>query len=296
MEEAQPANARIEQARALHRRRIGALLRLAQRKAVGDAGLALVPLGIGLAHIELLAAVESRSQADQRAIGAALGVDRTSITILVDAAEDRGWVTRSAGTDRRRKLLTLTDAGSSILAQGLRLLGDAGIATLAPLDSNAASLIDMLRRVAAPQAALAAAPPQLVDLPAFLIRRAAQAASTVFAETAGADALPGLDYSILLLLDQNLVETQADLLFAISTFRSSTMPALKRLETAGLIERATALGDRRRRHLRATPAGIARLRKLDQPIEAYEAAFLSPLDPAEARQLYDGLLRIADTD
>jgi len=161
---------------------------------------------------------------------------------------------------------------------------------------NAASLIDMLRRVAAPQAALAAAPPQLVDLPAFLIRRAAQAASTVFAETAGADALPGLDYSILLLLDQNLVETQADLLFAISTFRSSTMPALKRLETAGLIERATALGDRRRRHLRATPAGIARLRKLDQPIEAYEAAFLSPLDPAEARQLYDGLLRIADTD
>jgi DNA-binding MarR family transcriptional regulator len=289
------ATQRLERARALHRRRIGALLRLAQRKAVADAALALVPLGTGPAQIELLAAVAARPDADQRAIGAALGVDRSSITALVDAAEDRGWLMRNAGRDRRRKLLDLTDSGRTILDRGLSILGEAGMATFAPLAPDTARLLDMLHRIAAPYRILAGAPPVLVDLPAFLIRRVAQAANMVFTETAGGDALPGLDYTILLLLDQGLAETQADLLLAISTFRSSTMPALRRLEAGGLIERAAAAGDRRRRHLRATAAGIAHLRRLETPIDTYETAFLAPLAAVEVQALRDGLARIVDT-
>ena len=103
---------RLNQARALHRLRIGALLRLAQRKAAADAANALATIGASPAQLELLAAVASRPNADQRAIGTALGVDRSTITILIDVAEDRRWMARSAGADRRRNLLGLTDAGA----------------------------------------------------------------------------------------------------------------------------------------------------------------------------------------
>jgi len=285
---------RLQQARTLHRLRIGALLRLAQRKAVADAAKALAMAGTGPAQIELLAAVAGRSETDQRAVGVALGVDRTTITALVDAAEDRGWLVRSAGTDRRRKLLALTRAGRTMLDDDLPLLREASAATLAAAGPEGGRLPDLLHRLAAPAAALRDAPALLVDSPAFLLRRLAQLAAVLFAEAAGSAVLPGIDYSILLLLDQDLAETQADLLAALSTFRSSTMPALRRLEAGGLIERALVSSDRRRRSLRATPAGRARLRALDAPIAAYETAFLAPLTAHELAWFRDALSRLAD--
>ena len=285
---------RLEQARALHRRRIGALLRLAQRKAAADAADALAPIGTGPAQIELLAAVAARPDADQRGIGAALGIDRSTITTLVDSAEESRWMARNAGADRRRNLLGLTDAGRAMLDRGLKLLREADAATLAAAGAQGSALTGLLHRLASPHAIVDDAPAALADSPSFLLRRLAQAAVASFAETAGEAALPGLDYAILLLLDRQLAETQTDLLVAISTFRSSTTPALRRLEADGLIERAAIAGDRRRRRLRATSAGRDRLRALEAPIAAYEASFLAPLDTREASLLRDILTRLAD--
>jgi DNA-binding MarR family transcriptional regulator len=285
---------RLEQARALHRLRIGALLRLAQRKAVSDAANALATIGAGPAQIEMLAAIAARPDADQRAIGTALGIDRSTITTLIDAAEDRRWMARRAGADRRRNLLGLTDAGRAMLNHGLKLLRDADAATLAAAGTQGSALRGLLQRLASPHAILDDAPAVLADCPAFLLRRLAQAAVASFLETAGEAALPGLDYSILVLLERELAETQADLLVATSTFRSSTTPALRRLEAGGLIERAAVAGDRRRRHLRATSAGRARLRMLDAPVATYEAAFLAPLHQGEAAILRDILTRLAN--
>ena len=285
---------RLDQARALHRLRIGALLRLAQRKAAADAAIAFAPIGASPAQIELLAAVAGRPDADQRTIGTALGVDRSTITTLVDSAEDRRWMARNAGADRRRNLLGLTDAGRAMLHRGLKLLREADAATLAAAGAQGSALPGLLHRLASPHAIVDDAPAALADSPSFLLRRLAQAAVASFAETAGEAALPGLDYTILLLLARELAETQADLLAAITTFRSSTTPALRRLEADGLIERAAVAGDRRRRHLRATSAGRARLRALEAPIAAYEATFLAPLDTSEAASLRDILARLAD--
>jgi DNA-binding MarR family transcriptional regulator len=285
---------RLEQARALHRLRIGALLRLAQRRAVADAAYALATIGSGPAQIELLAAVAVRPDADQRAIGTAIGIDRSTITTLIDAAEDRLWMARSAGADRRRNLLGLTDAGRAMLDRGLALLREAGAATQAAAGAQGGALCGLLRRLASPHAILDDAPAVLADSPSFLLRRLAQAAAASFVETAGEAGLPGLDYSILLLLERELAETQTDLLVAISTFRSSTTPALRRLEAGGLIERAAVAGDRRRRKLRATSAGRARLRALEAPIAEYEAAFLAPLDQREVATLRDILARLAN--
>ena len=285
---------RLDQARALHRLRIGALLRLAQRKAAADAANALATIGASPAQLELLAAVASRPNADQRAIGTALGVDRSTITILIDVAEDRRWMARSAGADRRRNLLGLTDVGHAILNRGLKLLREADAATLAAAGAQGGALCGLLHRLASPHSILDDAPAALADSPAFLLRRLAQAAVASFAEAAGEAALPGLDYTILLLLARELADTQTDLLVAISTFRSSTIPALRRLEADGLIERTEVVGDRRRRLLRATSAGRARLRALEAPIAAYEANFLAPLDAREAAMLRDILTRLAD--
>jgi DNA-binding MarR family transcriptional regulator len=285
---------RLDQARALHRLRIGALLRLAQRKAASDAAKALATIGAGPAQIEVLAAVASRPDADQRAIGTALGVDRSTITTLIDAAEDRRWMARSAGADRRRNLLGLTEAGRAMLNRGLKLLGEADAAMLAAAGAQGSALRGLLHRLASPHAILDDAPAALADSASFLLRRLAQAAVASFVETAGEAALPGLDYSILLLLERELAETQTDLLLAISAFRSSTTPALRRLEAGGLIERVAVAGDRRRRHLRATSAGRARLRALDAPIATYEAAFLAPLDERQAAILRDILTRLAN--
>src|SRR3954471_3040484 len=145
---------RLEQARALHRLRIGALLRLAQRKAVSDAANALATIGAGPAQIEVLAAIAARPDADQRAIGSVLGVDRSTITTLIDAAEDRRWVARSAGADRRRNLLGLTDAGRAMLDHGLKLLREADAATLAAAGTPGAALRGLLHRLASPHAIL----------------------------------------------------------------------------------------------------------------------------------------------
>lgn len=286
---------RLDEARALHRLRIGALLRLAQRKAAADAASALAPIGASPAQLELLAAVASRPNADQRAIGAALGVDRSTMTILVDAAEERRWMARSAGADRRRNQLALTESGRALLDRGLKLLREADAASLAAAGAQGSLLPGLLHRLAMPYAIVEVAPAALAESPSFLLRRLAQSAVASFAETAGPAALPGLDYTILLLVARGLAETQTDLLVAISTFRSSTTPALRRLEGDGLIERAAVPGDRRRRHLRATSAGRARLRALEAPIAAYEANFLAPLDADEAAMLRDILTRLADS-
>jgi DNA-binding MarR family transcriptional regulator len=81
--------------------------------------------------------------APMSALAEQLGCDRSYITALADQLEERGLIARTPGTDRRVKLLTLTDDGrvlrddiSEAVAERnllLRRLSDAERATLAPL-------------------------------------------------------------------------------------------------------------------------------------------------------------------
>ncbi|MCO8269252.1 MarR family transcriptional regulator [Actinoplanes sp. TRM 88003] len=101
---------------------------------VGEFGLP-----VPLARVLVLLSTPSpmRDLADQ------LHCDRSYITGLADQLEERGLISREPGTDRRIKLLALTDAGevmrdqiSTAVAERnmiLRRLTDAERRTLAPL-------------------------------------------------------------------------------------------------------------------------------------------------------------------
>jgi DNA-binding MarR family transcriptional regulator len=78
--------------------------------ALSLAGEDLTPLQYGV-----LAYVWGEPDLDQVSLAARLGIDRTTATLLVDQMETKGLVTRrSSETDRRVRLLRLTDDGTAL--------------------------------------------------------------------------------------------------------------------------------------------------------------------------------------
>ncbi len=285
---------RIARARALHRSRIGALLRLAARNAVAATNAALANQGLTHPQLEVLAGVAASPGEDQLGIASRLGMDRSTMATLAQGLEESGLLVRTAGTDRRRKLLRLGPAGQGRLNRGLAAAGKAETALLALLGEDGVALRHALETLAARHADPAAAPAPLQTRLTFLLRRLAQAANVRFVEEGGADHLGGLDYSILTLLAEGVAEDQASLIEAISTSRSATLPAIARLLRDGLIERTEAPGDRRRKPLAISTAGRARIAALSGAVARYEKAFLAPLAPAAARRLHNTLARFTD--
>jgi DNA-binding MarR family transcriptional regulator len=286
---------RIFLARALHRSRIGALLRLAARGAVAATNAALAAQGLSHPQLEVLAGVAAQPGEDQLGIASRLGMDRSSMATLAQALEEAGLLVRTPGADRRRKLLRLGPAGQGRLTRGLKAAQAAETALLAPLGEDAAPLRQALETLATHHAELAAAPAPLHTSLTFLLRRLAQAANARFVAEGGADQLGGLDYSILTLLAEGVADDQASLIEAISTSRSSTIPAIARLLRAGLIARDGDPADRRRKPLAISAAGRARIAGLAGAVARYEKAFLAPLSAAAAKRLHGGLARLTET-
>ncbi|MEU9269052.1 MarR family transcriptional regulator [Streptomyces sp. NPDC048251] len=122
--------------------RLGHLLQHAQAKLARKSAEALVPYGVDgreLAVLVLLAHEETLSQAEA---AGRLGVDRTTMAVLVDGLEDHGLVERRRSPrDRRRNIVRLTDAGLVCLerAEAARLAAERRF--LAPLDDQAAAAL-----------------------------------------------------------------------------------------------------------------------------------------------------------
>ncbi|HTU11802.1 MAG TPA: MarR family transcriptional regulator [Allosphingosinicella sp.] len=283
---------RIARARALHRSRIGALLRLAARQTVAAANAALADHGLTLPQLEVLAGVAAFPGEDQLSIASRLGMDRSTMATLAAGLEATGLLVRTAGADRRRKLLRLGPTGKGRLGRGLAAVRAAETALLADTDGTLAAQLETL---AARHCELAAAPEPLRDSATFLLRRLAQAANALFVAEGGADRLGGLDYSILTLLAEGVADDQASLIEAISTSRSSTLPAIARLQREGLIARTEPPGDRRRKPLAIAPAGRARIAALADAVTRYEQAFLAPLAPPAAKRLHAALVHLTES-
>lgn len=81
---------------------------------------ALRPSGLTETQYEVLAelaATEGRRLRMQN-LGDALGMSKSGMSRVVDGCVDRGWVTRElVETDRRGRLITLTEAGAGVLAR-----------------------------------------------------------------------------------------------------------------------------------------------------------------------------------
>ena len=102
---------------------------------------ALLPLGLRPRHLVALTVLRSHGGMTQQALAAALQLDRTNLVGLLNDLEDDGLIARTrSAEDRRRHLVTLTDAG------GIRL-GEAELA-LAEVEDQVLGALDHDQRVA----------------------------------------------------------------------------------------------------------------------------------------------------
>jgi DNA-binding MarR family transcriptional regulator len=117
----------------------------------GLLGYALAPLGLTPGQLGALLLIEANRGLSQTQLGAALGIDRSSVVPLLDRLEGLDLIRRTAhASDRRTHALALTDAGTAAIRRLLPLL-DAHerriAADLSP--SERRMLMQLLDRVAA---------------------------------------------------------------------------------------------------------------------------------------------------
>ncbi|WP_431914753.1 MarR family winged helix-turn-helix transcriptional regulator [Nonomuraea jabiensis] len=112
---------------------------------------ALGQAGVRRYHYALLAALEEYGPASQAALGRRTGIDRSDMVATVNDLAERRFLERAPDPDdRRRNIITITEAGRSQLTQLDRLLAAAQDDFLAPLPAaDRRNLIDLLTRLVA---------------------------------------------------------------------------------------------------------------------------------------------------
>ncbi|HWH13374.1 MAG TPA: MarR family transcriptional regulator [Miltoncostaeaceae bacterium] len=119
-------------------------------------GEALASLGLTPALFALLNVVGAREGAIQQELGAALGIDRSTMVSLVDQLEEAGLARRrTSAADRRAREVAITPEGRRRLRRARQRIAQVEDETLAGLSAEQRrELVTLLRR------ALDAAPPQ----------------------------------------------------------------------------------------------------------------------------------------
>ncbi|HWV79780.1 MAG TPA: MarR family transcriptional regulator [Isoptericola sp.] len=133
--------------------------------------------------------------------------------------------------------------------------------------------------------------------PTWLLGRAAARSSALLAAAFAdhGDGLRGYHYRLLAALEQWGPESQADLGRDTGIDRSDVTGALRELEERGLVEREEDSGNRRRKIVSVTPAGVATLRRLDGVLDDVQKALLEPLSAAQRRQFTEIMALLGDS-
>jgi DNA-binding MarR family transcriptional regulator len=104
-----------------------------------------VPLGIKPHHYGVLQVLEEMGSAPQYVVGARLGIDKSTMTVVGDHLEGLGLVARRRNPQNRRAYeLTLTETGRAALAAAEPLVATVEEAMLARLDSAERSQLHTL--------------------------------------------------------------------------------------------------------------------------------------------------------
>jgi len=105
---------------------IGMLLNRAHRLARAHANDAARPTGIELQHAGVLSAIRAGGISSQRELGAALGVDKSTLVRIVDDLEHRNLLRRQRSPkDRRAYEIVITEEGERRLAEANELFAEA---------------------------------------------------------------------------------------------------------------------------------------------------------------------------
>jgi DNA-binding MarR family transcriptional regulator len=130
--------------------------------------------------------------------------------------------------------------------------------------------------------------------PGYLFRRMQQIAVAIFIEECKAFDLTPVQYAALIAIHTH-PGIDATRLSAVIAFDRSTLGnVIERLETKGLVERASAREDRRVKLLYITKQGAALLRDIMPSVDRAQARMLQPLKPADRKTLLALLAQLVD--
>jgi DNA-binding MarR family transcriptional regulator len=131
-------------------------------------------------------------------------------------------------------------------------------------------------------------------MPGYLIRRAQQVSSALFATECAAFDLTSVQYASLSAISRN-PGVDATRLSALIAFDRSTLgDVLERMETKGWILRTPSATDRRIKLLSLTPAGQTLLDQVQPAVRRVQERLLAPFAPEEREQVIAVLGRLAD--
>jgi DNA-binding MarR family transcriptional regulator len=106
----------------------------------------------------------------------------------------------------------------------------------------------------------------------YSLRRASHAMMAQLADLLNSAGLKMTEASVLMMIEANPAITASRIGRALDIQRANMVPLLKKLDDAGLIERAPI--DRKSQGLSLTDAGAARLAEARKVIDAFEAGLL----------------------
>ena len=126
--------------------RLGYLLKHAQLRLAEFSVAALAPFGVNGRECAVLIAIDDRVPLSQQEVARRLGVDRTTMVVLIDELENKGLVQRRQDPDdRRRNVVALTDFSHSTLRRDTSASDEAARRFLGPLsDDETAKFKEML--------------------------------------------------------------------------------------------------------------------------------------------------------
>jgi MarR family transcriptional regulator, lower aerobic nicotinate degradation pathway regulator len=139
-----------------------------------------------------------------------------------------------------------------------------------------------------------ALPSRLTGKPSWLVSQTAMHSHRLLADRLATAGFRGYHYRLLAALQEFGPASQAALGRRAAMDRSDVAAALNELADRGLVERAPDPADRRRNIVTITPAGTARLRRLDRVLADVQDDLLAPLSPAERAQLTRLLTRVLE--
>jgi MarR family transcriptional regulator, lower aerobic nicotinate degradation pathway regulator len=131
------------------RDRVPFLLFRASQISLATANRMLAPMGLNARHVGILTMVTELAPMTQKALGEALGIDRTTVVTLLDELASMGYIVRQRHPrDRRAFLVQPTAAGLEAKIAAVRILDDQQRRFLAPLTAaERAQLASLLKRI-----------------------------------------------------------------------------------------------------------------------------------------------------
>ena len=131
-------------------------------------------------------------------------------------------------------------------------------------------------------------------MPGYLIRRAQQVSSALFAMECAAFDLTSVQYAALSAIGRNPGVDATRLSALISFDRSTLGDVLERMETKNWVARTSSASDRRIKVLSLTPVGQSLLDQVQPAVRRVQDRLLAPFAPAERDQVIALLSRLAD--